>query len=66
MTDLKLGKAPARPRPKDITLGEVVARGVVLPAAPVGFGHAAVYPAGGCSETTSTATVSGLAPAMRR
>ncbi len=39
MTDLKLGKAPARPRPKDIHLSEIVAAGTVLKAAPVGFGH---------------------------
>lgn len=36
----KLGKAPARPRPKDIHLAEIVATGVTLQQAPVGFGHA--------------------------
>lgn len=43
----KLGKAPARPRPKDITLDRVVEAGVTLKAAPVGFGHYKVIPAAG-------------------
>lgn len=47
MTDLKLGKAPARPRPKDIVLSEIVAAGTVLFPAPVGFGHEGVLPAKG-------------------
>lgn len=36
---MKLGKTPARPRPKDITLAEVVKAGTTLHQAPVGFGH---------------------------
>jgi hypothetical protein len=47
MPDLKLGKAPARPRPKDILLQEVVAAGVILPIAPAGFGHYKVFPPDG-------------------
>jgi hypothetical protein len=39
VTDLKLGKKPAAPRPKDITLTQIVSAGTTLPAAPVGFGH---------------------------
>jgi hypothetical protein len=39
MTDLKLGKAPAKPSPKDFLFAEFEVPAVVLKEAPVGFGH---------------------------
>jgi hypothetical protein len=44
---MKLGKAPARPRPKDIVLGEIVKAGTTLRQAPVGFGHYTLFPVDG-------------------
>lgn len=44
MSELKLGKLPAKPRPKDIQFSEIVPRRASLIPAPVGFGHYDLFP----------------------
>lgn len=44
---MKLGKLPARPRPKDITFHQVATVPSALQPAPVGFGHYSLVPAWG-------------------